>query len=292
MIPLARRALAFLLLGAVLTLLSAWVIHGVNFWRARAAVSGFVSSASGLRHINIPGIWLDDSEFAEQIGADGIGERYDPRAARRASESTVALAITGFYIFPIALIDPDAAWRRHRRVTPDMIANPSSPVGFGMHLFTHDRFGWNPGESRSKVIDYDENRHESLRISSEALVVFNAGWPWRSTQTGVHHIRDTPQRTTTPPVSLAGGVTLWTNGGQGPLDRFALPLFPLWPGFALNTLAFAAAIALLWHAPLTIRRLRRKRAGHCLACGYDLVGLARCPECCRACAKTRPMGLA
>lgn len=279
MFPLARRALAFLLLGAALTLLSAWVIHGVNFCRARAAVSGFVNSAISLSYIKLYGLWLEDSDFAERIGVAGYDEKFNPRAARRARGSTAALAITGFYVSPIALIDPDAAWRRHRRVTPDMIATPSRPVWFGIHLFTHDRLGWNPGASYVMVVDYDEEREERLWTSGESIAVFNAGLPWRSTQTGVHHITDAPQRTTTPPVSLTGGLTLWTNGGHGPLDRFALPLFPLWPGFALNTLAFAAGLAVFWHAPAGVRRFRRMRSGRCLDCGYDTTGLHLCPEC-------------
>lgn len=58
----------------------------------------------------------------------------------------------------------------------------------------------------------------------------------------------------------------------------SLPLIPYWPGFLLNTLLFAAILA----APLTIipiRRGLRARRGRCPRCGYELLGLPRCPEC-------------
>ncbi len=58
-----------------------------------------------------------------------------------------------------------------------------------------------------------------------------------------------------------------------------IPLRPIWPGFALNTLLYGAACWTLVSGPCTLRRWRRVRRGSCLACGYPVVGLGRCPEC-------------
>jgi hypothetical protein len=61
-----------------------------------------------------------------------------------------------------------------------------------------------------------------------------------------------------------------------------LPWFPLWPGFALNTLFYAGLAWGLWQVPLAIRRRRRRRMNRCVKCGYDRAGIAadaKCPEC-------------
>ncbi|HMN40086.1 MAG TPA: hypothetical protein PKE29_04520 [Phycisphaerales bacterium] len=63
---------------------------------------------------------------------------------------------------------------------------------------------------------------------------------------------------------------------------------PLWPGFALNTIFYAAVAWGLWRGgwqiPLAIRRRRRRAKGLCIRCGYDRSGLpasppSPCPEC-------------
>src|SRR5579862_6120484 len=71
----------------------------------------------------------------------------------------------------------------------------------------------------------------------------------------------------------------------GVLPVFGLvlvPYVPFWPGFALNTIFYAAIAWGLWQIPLAIRRRRRRRLNRCVKCGYDLKGLApasACPEC-------------
>lgn len=59
------------------------------------------------------------------------------------------------------------------------------------------------------------------------------------------------------------------------------PLHPLWPGFAMNTIFYAAILWLLWATPFAIRRRCRIKHGRCGPCGYDLTGAAhdKCPEC-------------
>jgi hypothetical protein len=61
----------------------------------------------------------------------------------------------------------------------------------------------------------------------------------------------------------------------------ALPLHPIWPGFAINTLFYAAILWLLTFGPFTARRIIRRKCGHCISCGYDLRGdfSAGCSEC-------------
>jgi hypothetical protein len=60
-----------------------------------------------------------------------------------------------------------------------------------------------------------------------------------------------------------------------------IPLEPIWPGFAINTIFYAALLWVLWVAPGKIRRLVRIRRGCCPTCGYRIAkGVGpNCSEC-------------
>ncbi len=60
-----------------------------------------------------------------------------------------------------------------------------------------------------------------------------------------------------------------------------LPTQPLYRGLILDTLLFSAAWFPLLAVPGVRRRTRRRRRGHCPACGYDRLGEfgTPCPEC-------------
>jgi hypothetical protein len=58
-----------------------------------------------------------------------------------------------------------------------------------------------------------------------------------------------------------------------------LPLQPLWPGFAINTVFYAAIVWLLFAVPGRIRRFIRIRRGRCGACGYPIGTSDVCTEC-------------
>ncbi len=60
-----------------------------------------------------------------------------------------------------------------------------------------------------------------------------------------------------------------------------IPLMPMWPGFAVNTLFYSAIIWLFAFAPFKLRRYVRHKRGRCIKCAYDLRSdfSAGCPEC-------------
>lgn len=58
-----------------------------------------------------------------------------------------------------------------------------------------------------------------------------------------------------------------------------MPTRVYWPGLAFNTIFFGVLFLVMFTLPGRARIARRRRLGLCLACGYDLAGLARCPEC-------------
>ncbi len=68
---------------------------------------------------------------------------------------------------------------------------------------------------------------------------------------------------------------------RGYIDYRWLPLRPIWPGFAINTIFYAAFLWLLTLGPFTARRMIRIKRGLCIKCGYDLrhVEHEKCPEC-------------
>jgi hypothetical protein len=70
-----------------------------------------------------------------------------------------------------------------------------------------------------------------------------------------------------------------------PEREHRLPMFPLWPGFALDTAFYGTLAFLLWSAPGFVRKKRRRRRGLCVGCGYELKGMEKCPECGRAVTK-------
>jgi hypothetical protein len=81
---------------------------------------------------------------------------------------------------------------------------------------------------------------------------------------------------------LRGGILVRGGAGWEVHEIRGLPFRPIWTGFALNTLFYAAIAWGLWQVPLAIRRRRRRRLNRCVKCGYDRAGLAgdaACPEC-------------
>ena len=65
--------------------------------------------------------------------------------------------------------------------------------------------------------------------------------------------------------------------------RSELPFLPIWSGFAINTIFYAANLWLLALAPFAARGLIRQKRGHCIKCGYDLRGSSGGGSCCPEC---------
>ena len=68
----------------------------------------------------------------------------------------------------------------------------------------------------------------------------------------------------------------------GSVEEVSLPLWLIWPGFAINTMFYAAILAggwLLFAAPLALRRRRRIKRGLCPACAYPIGSSDNCTEC-------------
>ena len=118
-------------------------------------------------------------------------------------------------------------------------------------------------------------------------VITEAGWPLRSLEARVWRRGKLPEGPAPLTISedLEGGVQIAVNPRRIPysnrLEKRLVPFWPIWPGFAINTLFYAALLWLVFCGPLAVRRHIRRRRGRCLKCGYDLRGEldAGCPEC-------------
>jgi hypothetical protein len=76
--------------------------------------------------------------------------------------------------------------------------------------------------------------------------------------------------------------TLFARGNE----FIALPNRILFPGFAINTIFYAAVLWVLFAVPVKLRKWRRIKRGQCASCGYSLRGHdasggggEKCPEC-------------
>ena len=100
-----------------------------------------------------------------------------------------------------------------------------------------------------------------------------AGLPLRAVEGAYWRAAGTPTAGT-PKVIPDAAVVL-------PADRLKILLRPVWPGFAINTVFYAAIVWGLTLGPFTARRLIRRKRGHCIDCGYDLshADHEACPEC-------------
>ena len=101
--------------------------------------------------------------------------------------------------------------------------------------------------------------------------VVSAGWPIYS-MIGVFRIADNESDIR----------SLWVLPWEPRVNVIAIPLRPIWTGFAINTIFYAVIMWVLWSSPFAARRMIRRKRGRCLNCGYDLRGTSEgevCPEC-------------
>jgi hypothetical protein len=68
----------------------------------------------------------------------------------------------------------------------------------------------------------------------------------------------------------------WMHVPENPRD---LPLNPIWPGFAINTVFYAAVLWVVFAGPGKLRRTIRIKRNQCPACAYPVGTSEVCTEC-------------
>jgi hypothetical protein len=141
-------------------------------------------------------------------------------------------------------------------------------------------------ERRMYLVDAERIPGGGMRMSTTFLrtgtpVRIAAGWPFFALQGGF--VSPSRNFNTFAPFGaerLVDAIKLpaWLASRPGMSDR-RLPLAPIWPGSAINTLFYAAILWLLFAAPFALRRMRRTKRGLCPACAYPVGASDLCTEC-------------
>jgi hypothetical protein len=130
------------------------------------------------------------------------------------------------------------------------------------------------------------SRHELYTGTSNSIK--GSGWPLLVLSASIYRMHGL----NSPGYEVFGGIQTplepFTYGGLTLPKGFAmppdviprvLPLRPIWPGFVVNTLFYAAILWLLICGPFAVRRVIRIRRGLCPACAYPRGEAAVCSEC-------------
>ena len=92
---------------------------------------------------------------------------------------------------------------------------------------------------------------------------------------------DQPYEYTVPyaAVTLVQRDNIWQSGLEAESGWGIVPLRPIWPGFAINTVFYAVGLWGLFAAPFALRRWRRIKRGLCPKCAYPVGTSDVCTEC-------------
>jgi hypothetical protein len=130
--------------------------------------------------------------------------------------------------------------------------------------------------------------YEELKIGAhcwirrESFIIYStlAGWPAKSVSNSL--LRNShAESTNAGQMQFSNDYFNRAVGTLTPTIGVRVPTSPLWLGFAINTIFYAALLWVLFFVPGKIRRLVRIRRGCCPACGYRIaegVGPV-CSEC-------------
>jgi hypothetical protein len=183
-----------------------------------------------------------------------------------------------------AMINVLVAWRCHRfgwmEGKRTKIENPMWPIRVPSSWPHEPRWGeWTEAGSIA-FSRFIKHWPESRGGVEHAVIVYESGWPRRAM------IRYLPVvgGSSPPKVPDIGMLHL---GVPSPFNLQStniphanyLPVLPLWPGFAINTIFYGTFVFAAMAGASALKRRRRIKRGLCVQCAYPITGLTRCPEC-------------
>ncbi len=183
---------------------------------------------------------------------------------------------------------------------PEIAESVDRSKGFGVLMVTY-RAG-RPDEETRRAALVESGITTDLETFS--IGIFRAGWPmpaleWEDRQDTLWHFHTPDAATPTPrgPGRLQGHTARteghppkadwWVYGMPVELSQRSgwgnhLPVQPVWPGFAINTLLYATLLWLVIPGPFALRRFLRVRRRLCPTCAYPMGESSVCTECGRA----------
>ena len=195
----------------------------------------------------------------------------------------VAWAITTFTTWPGWPPKPSVSWGTEwPRTVPEHWPELASSIQGRV-------FGWSLYQYQAHAM---EERQDGELWATEQFVlnIDSVGVPCRALQWELWVDYVLPQDAATSGAyrfDEQPKATWWLTGIPLSSERFGfglqswkrLPIRPLWPGFAVNTLFYAAALWMASRGPFVLRRYVRVRRHLCSACGYPVGVSAVCTEC-------------
>jgi hypothetical protein len=155
----------------------------------------------------------------------------------------------------------------------------------------------NAHESRFSAVTAREfGRHDEVNGEEKYYLARNVfiGWPFRALQYSRWSISRYSRNDWDNEKVIDKWSVAWktldaraTEDAYGLIFGRRVPLCPLWPGFAINTVFFAAILWLLLAGPGWIRRRLRIMRGSCPSCGYIIAPGSTSPVC-TECGKALP----
>ena len=107
-----------------------------------------------------------------------------------------------------------------------------------------------------------------------------SGWPIHAVTSGT---TVTSSSTRPTPGTSDDRIRRFGSIGHLPFSHMSysqgLPIRPLWPGFAINTVLYAVLLWGLWQVPIHTRRHWRRRRDRCWKCAYPIAESETCSEC-------------
>ena len=187
-------------------------------------------------------LWICNDNRTDWVGA-GFSAPDAPCWAFHRLERIGSTALTGG---GVASISPDPDWR----YAPDLVPKWSRML--------------------ARPPDKDVERYR--------MIEYARGWPFLTLSCAFTRMFDVPG------FAVVDGLHVkpHLDPSRAFASSIALPLRPIWPGFAANTLLYAAILWLLICGPFVLRRHIRVMQGFCPSCAYPMGASPTCTECGKA----------